>query len=103
MNRYLYTTAGAVIGYFDQDRKYLYTTAGKVIAYFDDHPLVNHAFEAHTENRFKGYLSCADLVPHRTARRVPDGSRGVRQLSGSEPKLSVIIYQDKGGSAKRPH
>ena len=35
MNRYLYTKAGAVIGYFDQDGKYLYTTAGEVIAYFD--------------------------------------------------------------------
>ncbi len=36
MSRYLYTTAGAVIGYFDQDDKYLYTAACKVIAYFDD-------------------------------------------------------------------
>jgi hypothetical protein len=36
MSRYLYTTAGAVIGYFDQDDKYLYTQAGKVIAYLDD-------------------------------------------------------------------
>ena len=33
MNRYLYTKAGAVIGYFDQDGKYLYMRTG--LSYFD--------------------------------------------------------------------
>jgi hypothetical protein len=36
MSRYLYTEAGAMIGYLDQDGKYLYPRAGRVIAYFDD-------------------------------------------------------------------